>query len=127
MGSAPTPRFGRALSEADPPRILAAQLLLSDRERRARGWLGRRATGRGGQYLRIDRLPAFRFELPRGVEPGAEEPEHYPRNRRDDPRRRRAPLRLRRGRFCQGRRGDEAPGQHADGAGIVSAAWIWPR
>ena len=97
MGSAPASRFRRALPQAVAPRILEAQLLLGDRERRERGRLGRRAVGRRRQYLRVDRLPAFRLELPRGVEPGAEEPEHHARDRRQDPRRRRAPLWLRRG------------------------------
>ena len=94
MGSAPAPPGRCALSEADASGVLAAQLLLGDRERRARGRLGRRIVGRRRQHLRVERFPAFRFELPRGVEPGAAQSQHHPRHRRQDPVRRRPPLRL---------------------------------
>src|SRR5262249_44605170 len=62
MGSAPASRCRRALSQAVAARILAAQLLLGDRKRRARGRVGRRAAGWRRQYLRVDRLPAFRLK-----------------------------------------------------------------
>ena len=113
MGPAAAPRQRRAVSQAVAARILAAQLLLGDRERRERGRLGRRAAGRRRQHLRVERLPAFRLELPRGLDPGHDQPEHHPRNRRQDPVRRRPPLRLRRSRIRQGRRGDAAPRQPA--------------
>ena len=93
----------RALSEAVAVRILAAQLLLGDRERRARGRRHRRAAGRRRQHLRVERLPAFRLELSRRLDPGADQSQHHPRDRRQDPQRRRPPLRLHRRRFRQGR------------------------
>ncbi len=95
---APAPRRRRALLEALAVRILAAQLLFGDRERRARGRRHGRAAGRGRQHLRVERFPAFRFELSRGVEPGVAQFEHHARDRRQDPRRRRPPLRFWRGR-----------------------------
>ena len=51
-------------------RILAAQLLLGDRERRERGRLGCRIAGRRRQYLRLDRLPAFRTRASPTSRPG---------------------------------------------------------
>ncbi len=54
-----------------PVRILAAQLLLGDRERRDGGRLGRRTAGRRRQYLRVERFPAFRLELSRKSRPGS--------------------------------------------------------
>ena len=77
-----------------PAGVLAAQLLFGDRERRARGGLGGRPLGRRRQHLRVERLPAFRLELSRGVEPGPAQPQHHPRDRRQDPVGRRAALRL---------------------------------
>jgi predicted TIM-barrel fold metal-dependent hydrolase len=78
MGSAPAPSGRRALSEIDAVRILAAQLLLGDRERRARGRRGRRALGRRRQHLRVERFSAFRFELPGGVGAGVAQFQHHP-------------------------------------------------
>src|SRR5207248_10326744 len=96
MGFAAAPPGRRALSQADALRVLAAQLLLRDRKRRARGRLGCRAIGRRRQYLRVERLSAFRLELPGGIEPGAKQFQHRPRYCRQDPVGRRAPLRLQR-------------------------------
>ena len=72
-------------------------------------------------------FPHFELELPRRLEPGAEEPEHHARDRWHDPRRWRAALRLWRGRLRQVRRRGQAPRQCSDGARIGSAVWIWPR
>src|SRR5258708_29070619 len=66
MGFTATSRQRCALSEAVAVGILAAQLLLGDRERRARGRLGGRIARRRRQHLRVERFPAFRFELPGG-------------------------------------------------------------
>ena len=57
-------------------------------------------------------FPHFDFELPRRVEPGAQQPEHLAGHRRQDPVGRGAALRLRRGRFRQGRSRRQAPRQH---------------
>ncbi len=103
MGHAAARRQRRALSETDPVRVLAAQLLLGDRKRREGGRLGRRTVGHRRQYVRVERFPAFRLELPGGLDPGHDQPEHHAGHRRKNPIRRRPPLRFRRGGFRQGR------------------------
>ena len=70
VGSAPAPRFRRALSQAVAARVLAAQLLLGDRERRARGRLGRRVSRRRRQICVSSDFP-HSIELPGRLDPGA--------------------------------------------------------
>ncbi len=66
-------------------------------------------------------FPHFELELPRSVEPGPAQPQHHPRDRRQDPVRRRPPLRLRRRRLRPSRRRRQAPRQRHGGPRLTLA------
>ena len=77
--------------------------------------------GRRRQHLRVERLPAFRLELPGGLDRVLTNPSITREIAAQDPVRRGAALRLRRGRLRQGRRRRHAarqPGRARLGASV---------
>src|SRR5439155_14586534 len=108
VGLSAVSRLARALSVADAARVLPAQLLGGRRGERARDRADR-GTDRRRPDVRLDGLSPLRLELPARIDESPEE--RAARDRRADPRGRRAPLRLHRGalqesgrRRCEDRR-----------------------